>query len=113
MTSLFWCELTEQTPLVALERFDPLEALSTSIWSHSSDEIFESSNLELEDSSELTEGFFWSSSRRRKFIVNNENFFFRISILSNGKKMFKIGENRRFLSKTGIFRPNSEKFQNP
>ena len=95
MTSLFWCELTEQTPLVALERFDPLEALSTSIWSHSSDEIFESSNFELEDSSdsfrwliwrlgsedwrsveELTEDFFWSSSRRRKFIVNNENFFF-------------------------------------
>jgi len=52
MTSLFWCELTEQTPLVALERFDPLEALSTSIWSHSSDEMFESSNFELEDSSD-------------------------------------------------------------
>jgi len=51
MTSLFWCELTEQTPLVALER-DPLEALSTSIWSHSSDEMFESSNFELEDSSD-------------------------------------------------------------
>ena len=95
MTSLFWCELTEHTPLVALERFEPLEALSTSIWSHSSDEIFESkfeSNFELEDSSDsfrwlnlesedwrrlegLTEELFWLSSRRRKLIVNNENFF--------------------------------------
>ena len=103
MTSLFWCEFTEQTPLVALERIDPLEALSTSIWSHSSDEIFESSNFELEDSSDsfrwlnrasedwriaeefdrLTEEFFWLSSRRRKFIVNNENFLIMILIVNS------------------------------